>query len=187
MEEVFKELENIVVIKTNTFGVYGINYREIPYKTGILSSGISFDEIDKLKAIYPIKKFNSNSVDSSNKFKISLKEYNRKCNCIYYRRYNFFNIHKMYIENDDWYLIVSDCFDINKIKYIINLPHQTKNYFFNRKTYKCTCDKYKKNKICEHKNIFISSIADIRYYFILILINNLNITINECLDILIYL
>lgn len=182
MDAVFKELEDIVVIKTNVDSLYGINYRENPYSMCILSAGISFNEIDKMNTIHPFKKFN----ECSHKFKISLKEYNRKCKCIYYRRYNFFNIHQMYIENDDWYLIVSDCFDINQIKYIINIPHQTKNYFFNRKTFKCTCNRYKKNKICEHKKIFISDIKEIKYYFILVLINNLNITINQCLDILIY-
>lgn len=185
MDEVFKELENIVVIKTNKNSLYGINYSEIPYKMCILSAGISIDEIDRLNTLYPIRSINNSlSTNSSNKFKISLREYNRKCKCMFYHRYNFFNIHHMYIENDDWYLIVSDCFDINQIKYVINLPHHTKNYFFNRKTFKCTCDKYKKNKNCEHKNIFVSSLNDIRYYFILVLINNLNITINECIDIL---
>jgi hypothetical protein len=187
MDAVFRELENIVVIKTNKNNLYGINYTETPYKMCILSAGISFNELEKLNTIYPIKTINNSITNTqTNKFKISLKEYNRKCKCIYYRRYNFFNIHQMYIENDDWYLIVSDCFDINQIKYIINLPHQTKSYFFNRKTYKCTCDKYKKHKICEHKSIFISSVNDIKYYFTLILINNLNITITECLDILTY-
>lgn len=178
MDAVFKELENVVVIKNNND----------QYKMCILSAGISFDEINILNRLHPIKAINNKILSNglSNTFKISLKEYNRKCNCMYYHRYNFFNIHQMYIENDDWYLIVSDCFDINQIKYIINLPHHTKNYFFNRKTFKCTCEKYKKTRVCEHKKIFVSNVCEIKYYFALTLLNNLNITITQCIDILSY-
>lgn len=187
MNDVLRELHDIVIIKTNPQNVYGINYREQPYRMCILSAGFSIEEIEKLNTTYPIKAINNKILTNNihlNKFKISLNEYNKKCSNIYYHRYNFFNIHHMYFENGDWYLIVSDCFDINNIKYVINLPHHTKNYFFNRKSLKCTCQGYRKNKKCEHRDIFVSNINDIGYYFVLLLYNKLNIPVCHCLDIL---
>jgi hypothetical protein len=114
--------------------------------------------------------------------KISLRDYNRKC--LYHNRYNFFNIHSMYFENDEWYLIVSDCFDIKNIKTLINTPHQQRNYFFNKEFLTCSCKSFKLTKQCEHRNLFMSKISKIKYYFTLVLYNNLGITLNHCLDIL---
>lgn len=185
MDNVISELKNIVVIKTNSESLYGINYSEQPYKMCILSAGIHEDDIYKLNKLFPIKVINNKlNSDHKNTFKIKLEDYNKRCSNLYYHRYNFFNIHQMYFENDEWYLIVSDCFDVNDMRYIINLPHNTKNYFFNRKTFRCTCNTYRKNKNCEHKTIFISNVNDIKYYFVLCLLNNLDISVSQCLDIL---
>lgn len=115
-------------------------------------------------------------------FKITLRDYNRKCS--YHNRYNFFNIHSMYFENDEWYLIVSDCFDIKNIKTLINTPHQQRNYFFNKEYLTCSCKSFKITKHCEHRNIFISKISKIKYYFALVLYNKLGVTLKHCLDIL---
>lgn len=187
MNEVLKELEDIVVIKTHQEGLYGINYSENPYKICILSAGMTLGDIENLNKMYPIKAVNNKLIQNNvhlNKFKISLQEYNKRCKSIYYHRYNFFNIHQMYDENDEWFLIVSDCFDINNTKYIINLPHMTKNYFFNRRTFKCSCEIYRKFGNCKHRDIFIININDIKYYFVLSLLNNLNISLIQGMDIL---
>lgn len=173
MKDVFDELNQIITIRTHHNDLFSINFNEEPYKLCIMSlDNLKYNLENREKP--SLKRTNSLLYPSGKWFEIKLSEYNRRCKIRGEIRYNLFDIHDMYYQDDEFYLVVSDKYSINTVLYTMNLPHFTKNYFLNRKTLKCSCNKYKKLDCCEHSSVLINNNERFCYYFILIMFNQLN-------------